>query len=116
MSTLLGRSVSLVWFWDYCSLNSLRALPYLEEWHRRYAEKGLRVIAVHSPQFEFAREPGTVAKAVERLGVPFPVGLDQSYEIWRLYGNEVWPALYLWDRRGILRYYHFGEGRYAETE
>jgi Thioredoxin like C-terminal domain len=114
--TLLGRSAPLVWFWDYCSLNALRALPYFEEWHRRYADAGLRVIGVHSPQFEFARDPELVADAVRRLGIEFAVALDSDFEIWRLYGNKVWPALYLWDRRAKLRHYHFGEGLYNETE
>ena len=116
MGTLLGRNVALVWFWDLASLNSLRTLPYLLEWHRRYADLGLRVIGVHSPQFDFGREAATVERAVSRLEIPFPVACDSDYEIWRLYGNEVWPAQYLWDRRGVLRHYHFGEGMYRETE
>jgi hypothetical protein len=114
--TLLGRTTPLIWFWDYCSLNSLRALPYLQEWHRRYADAGLRVIGVHSPQFEFGRDPEHVEDAVRRLGIEFAVALDPEFEIWRLYGNEVWPALYLWDRRARLRHHHFGEGLYDETE
>jgi hypothetical protein len=116
MSTLLGRNAALIWFWDCCSLNSLRALPYLREWHRRYAEPGLRVIGVHSPQFDFGKRREVVERAVHRHEIAFAVALDPSYEIWRLYGNEVWPALYLGDRRGILRHYHFGEGAYEETE
>jgi Thioredoxin like C-terminal domain/AhpC/TSA family len=116
MSTLLGRSVVLVWFWDCCSLNSLRALPYLREWHHRYAGPGLGVIGVHSPQFEFGKRQDVVEEAVRRHEIQFAVALDPNYEIWRLYGNEMWPALYLADRRGILRYYHFGEGEYEETE
>jgi hypothetical protein len=114
--TLLGRSVPLVWFWDYCSLNSLRALPYLQEWHRRYADAGLRVIGVHSPQFEFARDSELVEDAVRRLAIEFAVALDPDFEIWRLYGNGMWPSLYLWDRRARLRHHHFGEGRYDQTE
>jgi hypothetical protein len=105
-----------VWFWDYCSLNSLRALPYLQEWHRRYADSGLRVIGVHSPQFEFGRDPQVVEDAVHRLGIEFAVALDPGFEIWRLYGNEVWPALYLWDRQAKLRHHHFAEGAYEQTE
>src|SRR5688500_13374329 len=73
--TLLGRSAPLIWFWDYCSLNSLRALPYVQEWHRRYADAGLRVIGVHSPQFEFGRDPALVEDAVRRLGIDFAVAL-----------------------------------------
>jgi len=116
MGTLLGSNAALVWFWDFCSLNSLRALPYLLEWHRRYERLGLRVIGVHSPQFDFGHDAERLAQAVRRLEIPFPVANDSGYAIWRLYGNEVWPALYLWDRRGILRHYHFAEGAYDETE
>jgi hypothetical protein len=116
VGTLLGSNAALVWFWDIGSLNSMRALPYLLEWHRRYADLGLRVIGVHSPQFDFGQDTATVEQAVKRLAIPFPVASDADYAIWRLYGNEVWPALYLWDRRGVLRHYHFGEGLYDDTE
>jgi Thioredoxin like C-terminal domain/AhpC/TSA family len=116
MGTLLGRNAPLVWFWDMGSLNSMRALPYVLEWHSRYADLGLRVIGVHSPQFDFGHDVKTVERAVERLAIPFPVASDSDYGIWRQYGNEVWPALYLWDRRGKLRHYQFGEGLYDDTE
>ena len=116
LGTLLGQHVVLVWFWDYCSLNSLRSLPYLKEWDRRYGDHGLRVFGVHSPQFAFGRERANVEAAVERLEIDFAVAPDSDYEIWKAYGNEIWPALYLWDRRGVLRYYHFAEGAYEETE
>ena len=116
MGTLLGRNAPLVWFWDLSSINSIRALPYVLEWHRRYEALGLRIIGVHSPQFDFGRNAATVEAAVQRLAIPFPVAGDPDFEIWRLYGNEVWPALYLWDRRGVLRHYHFGEGVYADSE
>jgi hypothetical protein len=116
MGTLLGRHVILVWFWDYTSLNSLRSLPYLQEWHRRYAAAGLSVVGVHSPQFDFGAVAGNVRAAIERLEVEFPVVLDPEYEVWKLYGNEVWPSLYVWDRRGVLRHYQHAEGGYAETE
>jgi AhpC/TSA family len=116
LGTLLGRHVPLVWFWDYTSLNSIRALPYLQEWHRRYADAGLSVIGVHSPQFGFGRAPYNVTSAVARLEIEFPVALDSDFETWKLYGNEVWPSLYVWDRRGVLRHYHHAEGGYLETE
>jgi hypothetical protein len=116
MSTLLGRGIPLVWFWDFCSLNSLRSLPYVQEWNRRYSDHGLRVIGVHSPQFGFGASRPLVEDAIHRLGIEFAVALDPEYAIWKLYGNEVWPALYLWDRRGVLRHHHFGEGGYDETE
>jgi hypothetical protein len=114
--TLLGRSVPLVWFWDYCSLNALRALPYIQEWHRRYGDHGLRIIGVHSPQFEFGQRRELVENAVRTLAVEFAVAPDPAYSIWREYGNQVWPATYLWDRRGILRHHQFGEGEYDTTE
>jgi hypothetical protein len=116
MGTLLGRHAALVWFWDMSSLNSMRALPYVLEWHRRYGNLGLKVIGVHSPQFDFGHDIANVERAVQRLSIPFPVASDPDYAIWRQYGNEVWPALYLWDRRGTLRYYHFGEGLYDDSE
>jgi hypothetical protein len=116
LGTLLGRHAMLVWFWDFCSLNALRALPYVLEWDRRYRDAGLRVFGIHSPQFDFGAERANVEAAVERMGIAFPVASDSDYEIWKAYGNEVWPALYLWDRRGVLRYYHFAEGAYEETE
>jgi peroxiredoxin len=110
LGTLLGRHTVLVWFWDQSSLNSLRALPYVREWDRRYRELGLQVFGVHSPQFDFGGERAHLEAAIERLEIEFPVAPDSDYEIWKAYGNEVWPALYLWDRRGVLRYYHFAEG------
>jgi hypothetical protein len=116
LGTLLGRNIVLVWFWDYCSLNSLRALPYLNEWQRRYVGDGLRILGIHSPQFEFGRDRSNLAAAVARLELGFPVASDADYQVWREYGNEVWPALYLWDRKGLLRYYHFAEGAYEQTE
>jgi len=116
MGTLLGRNAALVWFWDYTNLNSIRALPYLREWHSRYSRHGLKVIGVHSPQFEFGKDPVRVEEAAARLDVPFPIAADSDYAIWRLYGTEVWPSLYLWDRRGTLRHHHFAEGAYRETE
>lgn len=115
-SMLIGRKVPLVWFWDCASLNALRALPYVREWHRRYAGTGLHVVGVHSPQFDFGRDAGVVERAALTLDVPFDIALDRDFEIWQLYGNEVWPSLYLWDRRGLLRHYHFGEGEYAQSE
>ena len=116
MDRLIGRHAVLVEFWDFARINSLRTLPYLEAWHERYAEPGLQVVAVESPGYSFARDPDVAARAVERLGVPFAVALDPDFGVWRLYGNRGWPGRYLFDRRGILRYYHYGEGDYAGTE
>src|SRR5215207_7767536 len=98
-----GRPV-LVEFWDFCRVNSLRTLPYVKAWHERYARVGLRLIGVHTGGFLPARDTSNVVAAVERL------------EIWDFYGNEGWPARYLWDAQGALYSLHYGEGAYHETE
>ncbi|HEX8066087.1 MAG TPA: hypothetical protein VF520_06135 [Thermoleophilaceae bacterium] len=116
MDRLIGRHATLVEFWDFARVNSLRTLPYLKAWHERYADAGLRVIGVHSPGYSFGRDRDTVAAAVERLEVPFAVALDPHLAVWRLYGNRGWPGRYLFDRRGLLRDVHYGEGAYEETE
>jgi hypothetical protein len=110
-----GRPV-LVEFWDFCRVNSLRTMPYLKAWHERYAGDGLRVIGIHTGGFLPARDTGAVVDAVERLGIEYPVVVDERLELWDFYGNEGWPARYLWDRRGALHSLHYGEGAYAETE
>jgi thiol-disulfide isomerase/thioredoxin len=110
-----GRPV-LIEFWDFCRVNSLRTLPYLKAWHERYAEAGLRVIGVHTGGFLPARETPNVVAAVERLGIEYPVVIDERLEIWDFYGNEGWPARYLWDQKGALHSLHYGEGAYEETE
>ena len=110
-----GRPV-LVEFWDFCRVNSLRTLAYLSAWHERYALDGLRVIGIHTGGFEPARDPAAVRAAVARLGVTYPVVIDERLELWDFYGNEGWPARYLWDRDGALYSMHYGEGAYDETE
>jgi hypothetical protein len=110
-----GRPV-LVEFWDFCRVNSLRTLPYLKAWHERYAGDGLRVIGIHTGGFEPARDPAAVRAAVERLGIEYPVVIDARLELWDFYGNEGWPARYLWDADLALYSMHYGEGAYQETE
>jgi thiol-disulfide isomerase/thioredoxin len=110
-----GRPV-LVEFWDFCRVNSLRTLPYLMAWHERYAGDGLRVIGVHTGGFPPARDSVAVREAVARLGIAYPVVIDSRLEIWDFYGNEGWPARYLWDPELALFSLHYGEGAYAETE
>jgi thiol-disulfide isomerase/thioredoxin len=110
-----GRPV-LVEFWDFCRVNSLRTLPYLKAWHERYADAGLRVIGVHAGGFLPARDEANVRRAVERLGIAYPVVIDGRLELWDMYGNKGWPARYLWDQRGALFSMHYGEGAYVETE
>jgi AhpC/TSA family len=116
MNTLMGRGAVLVEFWDFARVYSLRTMPYLKAWHERYEDAGLRVIGVHSPGYSFGRDRDTVARAVERLEVPYAVVLDPELEVWRLYGNMGWPGRYLFDRTGKLVYIHYGEGEYLETE
>ena len=110
-----GRPV-LIEFFDFCRVNSLRTLPYVKAWHERYAGEGLRVVSVHCPGFAASRDSDAVREAVERLGIEHPVLIDTNFELWTLYGNEGWPARYLFDQEGMLFDVHFGEGGYAETE
>jgi hypothetical protein len=110
-----GRPV-LVEFWDFCRINSLRTLPYLKAWHERYAGDGLRVIGIHAGGFLPARDEDNVRRAVERLGLSYPVVIDARLELWDMYGNVGWPGRYLWDTDGALYSMHYGEGAYAETE
>lgn len=115
MADLRGKPV-LIDFWDYTCVNCLRTLPYVKEWHRRYREHGLTVIGVHAPEFSFARDSGNVQRAVREHAIDYPVVLDNEYAIWQAWANRYWPAKYLVDGNGYLRYYHFGEGAYGETE
>jgi thiol-disulfide isomerase/thioredoxin len=110
-----GRPM-LVEFWDFCRPNSIRTLPYVKAWHERYAGDGLRVIGVHCPGFEPSRSERAVRDAVRRLGIDHPVAIDSEFEVWRDYGNEGWPARYLFDGRARLFDYHHGEGGYLDTE
>src|SRR3954464_11841595 len=109
-------SVVLVEFFDFCRVNSLRTLPYLKAWHERYADAGLRIISVHTGGFLPARDEANVRRAVERLEIPWPVAIDSQLEVWDIYGNQGWPARYLWDRELALYSMHYGEGAYEETE
>jgi hypothetical protein len=115
MDQQIGRPV-LVEFWDFCRPNSMRTLPYVREWHRHYSEEGLRVIGVHASGFPPSASEDAVRQAVARLEIDWPVAVDVSYEVWGWYGNQGWPARYLWDQRGVLFDYHYGEGAYDETE
>jgi AhpC/TSA family len=116
MDRLIGSHAVLVEFWDFARVNSLRTLPYLKEWHERYREAGLRVIGVHAPGYSFGRDRDTVARAVERLEITYPVLLDPDFAVWRLYGNQGWPGRYLFDKASRLRFVHYGEGDYDGTE
>ena len=112
----VGRHAVLLEFFDTARINSHRTLPYLQRWDCRYRDSGLRIIGVHSPGYSFGRDPAVVERAVDTLGIEHPVVLDPGFEIWRAYGNRGWPGRYLFDRRGLLRFMHYGEGEYRETE
>jgi hypothetical protein len=115
MDQQLGRPV-LVEFWDYCRCNSLRTLDYVRAWHARYAAAGLRVVSVHAGAYPPSQDPAQVRAAVQRLGIEHAVMLDTDYTLWNEYGNEAWPARYLFDRRLRLYSMHYGEGAYDETQ
>jgi thiol-disulfide isomerase/thioredoxin len=106
----------LVEFWDFCRPNSMRTLPYVQAWDERYSPHGLRVVGVHCPGFDVSRPEQAVRDAVARLGIGYPVLIDSELAVWQDYGNEGWPARYLFDGRARLFEYHYGEGSYAETE
>jgi hypothetical protein len=116
MERLTNAGPVLVHFFDFSQLNSLRALPYIRAWHERYRSAGLSVVGVHSPRFPFSSSRPAVAGAVARLGIAHPVAVDSSFRMWRDYGCEGWPSLFLWGPGGTLRWYHFGEGEYRATE
>jgi thiol-disulfide isomerase/thioredoxin len=115
-SKSLRGKVVLVNFWTYSCINSLRELPYIQAWAAKYQDAGLVVIGVHAPEFGFEKEPANVRKAVADLGIAFPVPIDSDHSIWSAFHNEYWPADYFIDRRGRLRYRHFGEGDYDKSE
>lgn len=107
--------VLLVDFWTYTCINWLRTLPYLRAWHAAYAEAGLVIVGVHTPEFPFEHDVGNVSAAVARLGIEYPVAIDNDYGVWDDFANHYWPALYVADAAGRLRHHHFGEGDYDRT-
>ena len=112
----LKGKVVLIDFWTYSCINCIRSVPYVRAWADRYKDKGLVVIGVHSPEFAFERDPANVRRAVIDLGIGYPVALDNNLAIWRAFDNRYWPAHYLADAQGRIRYHHFGEGNADETE
>jgi hypothetical protein len=106
----------LVHFLDFAQLNSVRTLPYVAEWARRYRDHGLTTLGVQAPRFPFGAEREAVAGGLARLGVDFPVAIDAERRLWHAYGCEGWPSLFLWKTGGALAWFHFGEGEYRATE
>lgn len=113
--SLRGKVVVLN-VWTYSCINSLRALPYVNAWARKYKDDGLVVIGVHAPEFQFEHSGDNVKQALKDLGIAYPNALDNDYSIWRGLGNEYWPALYFVDADGRIRHHSFGEGDYAQSE
>lgn len=120
-STPLGPSalrghVVLIDFWTYSCINCLRTLPYIRAWADKYRSNGFVVIGVHTPEFPFEKDLDNVRRAVKELQVTYPVAIDNGYRIWKAFHNSYWPADYLIDSMGRIRYHHFGEGKYDESE
>ena len=113
--SLRGR-VLLVNFWTYTCINWLRTLPYVRAWSSKYANQGLLVIGVHTPEFSFERDLDNVKRATADLSVPYPVAVDSDHVIWQAFANQYWPASYFVDGRGRIRHHHFGEGEYERLE
>lgn len=112
----LRGKVVLIDFWTYTCINCIRTFPYLKLWHSRYADDGLVILGIHTPEFEFEKDFANVQQATVDNGIVWPVAQDNDFATWDAYNNRYWPAKYLIDRDGLVRYTHFGEGHYAETE
>jgi cytochrome c biogenesis protein CcdA/thiol-disulfide isomerase/thioredoxin len=112
---LKGRVV-LIDFWTYSCINCLRSIPYVEAWAEKYKNDGLVVIGVHTPEFAFEKDVANVAKSLTDLKITYPVVVDSNYAIWKAFNNEYWPAHYFIDANGSIRFHHFGEGQYDESE
>jgi hypothetical protein len=116
MPALTAAGPALVHFFDFAQLNSVRTLPYLVEWDRRYSDAGLHTIGVQAPRFPFGADPEAVSAGLGPLDVRFPVAIDGNHRLWHAYGCEGWPSLFLWKQGGALAWFHFGEGEYRGTE
>lgn len=112
----LKGKVVLVDFWTYTCINCIRTLPYVTSWYEKYKDDGLVVVGVHTPEFEFEKDTNNVVAATKQYGINYPVAQDNNYTTWNNYSNRYWPAKYLIDKNGVIRYIHFGEGEYDKTE
>jgi thiol-disulfide isomerase/thioredoxin len=106
----------LIDFWEYTCVNCIRTLPYLKEWHQRYADLGLTIVGIHTPEFAFAKAKQNVADAVTKFGLTYPILVDSQYANWNAWSNNFWPRKFLVDRNGVVVYDHAGEGNYGNTE
>lgn len=112
----LRGGVVAVQFWTYTCVNWLRTLPYVRAWAQKYHDHGLSVIGVHTPEFGFEHNVENVISAAREMRVDYPIALDSNYAVWRAFANNYWPALYIADEEGQIRYHHFGEGEYVMSE
>jgi len=112
----LRGKVVVVDFWTYSCINCIRSIPYVRAWAEKYKDQGLVVIGVHTPEFAFEKSEANVRQNVQRLGITYPVAMDNDFAIWRAFRNQYWPAHYFIDAKGQIRHHHFGEGDYAGSE
>lgn len=115
LSSLKGKVV-LLYIWTYTCINSIRPMPYIDNWNQKYSDKGLVTVGVHSPEFQFEKNFTNVNDAVQRFGIKYPVILDSDRGTWNAYQNNYWPRYYLIDTQGYIRYDHIGEGDYDQIE
>lgn len=115
LADLRGKVV-LVDFWTYSCYNCVNTIPHVVGWHEKYADRGLVIVGIHTPEFAFEKDPDNVRAAVEKFGIRFPVLQDNDYQTWKAYENRYWPRFYLVDTEGYIRYSHIGEGNYSGTE
>lgn len=111
-----GKKVVLVQFWTFGCINCQHTLPYVDAWYDEYHDDGLVVVGVHTPEFDYEKQPENVRAAVEDEGIRYPVVMDNDWATWRAYGVRAWPTQFLVDVDGFVRYKHVGEGRYDQTE
>ena len=112
----LAGKIVLVDFWTYTCINWLRTLAFVRAWSEKYRDRGLVVVGVHTPEFPFERDVENVREAAQAMRVEYPIALDSDYGVWSAFGNRYWPAVYLADAKGRIRYHHFGEGEYDDGE
>jgi thiol-disulfide isomerase/thioredoxin len=112
----LKGSVALIHIWTFGCINCQRTLPYVVQWHQKYASQGLKVVGIHSPEFAHERDINNVKQAIDKHGITYPNAIDNKFAMWKAYDNQYWPHLFLADRQGIIRYDHIGEGAYDTTE
>jgi thiol-disulfide isomerase/thioredoxin len=114
-ASLKGKVV-LVDFWTYSCINCIRSVPHLKQLYEKYHGQGLEIIGVHTPEFHFEKDVNNVQAAIQKFGIPYPVAMDDNYQMWDAFASRSWPSVYLTDREGVIRYRHFGEGNEAEVE